>query len=191
VWDLYEEKWGRLQDDQVAVRKEFVRLTKASTEKPMLLDLGCGNGRDSAFFCGAGCSVVGLDISMEMLRVARTKCDALFVRADMRRLPVGRSVLDGVFCHSALYHVPRRQFREVLGNACGVLRHGGKLFLSVLEGTEDTVLVREEYRGVPLPVTLVTSEELTECIEGAGLRVIERRTYAYRSKEYVDVLCEK
>ncbi len=42
----------------------------------MVLDLGCGTGRHSVALIEAGASVVGLDLTPEMLEIARTKFSA-------------------------------------------------------------------------------------------------------------------
>jgi SAM-dependent methyltransferase len=50
-----------------------------------VLELGCGTGRVSAPLVKAGVDVVGLDISPDMLRLARDRGVAKTVQADMRR----------------------------------------------------------------------------------------------------------
>ena len=55
-----------------------------------LLDLGCGTGKSAIGFRELGFDVTGVDISEEMLRVAREKTESTevsFVAADMRALP--------------------------------------------------------------------------------------------------------
>ena len=48
-----------------------------------ILDLGCGTGNSSAPFVTAGLHVTGVDLSAQMLAVARTKLpDARFIQAD-------------------------------------------------------------------------------------------------------------
>ena len=50
-----------------------------------VLELGCGTGRITAPLARAGIDVVGLDISHDMLRLARARGVAKVVQADMRR----------------------------------------------------------------------------------------------------------
>jgi SAM-dependent methyltransferase len=63
-----------------------------------LLDVGCGTGRSTAAWRDAGYQVVGADVSVGMLSVARTRLpDVEFHHADLRQLPaLGR--FDVVSC---------------------------------------------------------------------------------------------
>lgn len=73
-----------------------------------VLDLGCGTGNHAHVLARGGYRVTGIDASAGMLRVARTKArgrpNPSFVRADMRRFDLGRTVdaalsMDGAFTH--------------------------------------------------------------------------------------------
>src|SRR5205823_6362870 len=54
-----------------------------------LLDLGCGAGRDSAYLIQRGRNVIAGDLSSEMLKVTRARCNnrAPAVQLDLRVLP--------------------------------------------------------------------------------------------------------
>jgi SAM-dependent methyltransferase len=50
-----------------------------------LLDLGCGTGRLSIAMAQRGCTVVGVDLSSAMLRIAASKAAAANIRVDLLR----------------------------------------------------------------------------------------------------------
>jgi SAM-dependent methyltransferase len=57
-----------------------------------VLELGCGSGHMSSPFLEAGFSYAGLDLSAEMLRIARRDHPgAQFIRGDMRTFSLGRT----------------------------------------------------------------------------------------------------
>lgn len=76
--------------------KKLVQLIVSQQEIPKkgkLLDLGCGAGRHAALFAEAGYDVFGIDISSNLLRIA--KSDSLnkgvllhLMRADLRYVPL-------------------------------------------------------------------------------------------------------
>lgn len=94
----------------------------------VVLDVGCGTGRVSEALAAAGRTVVGVDHSSGMLRVAAQKLPldrCTLIRADARQLPVGDGVFDAVVCSGVLHHVP--DWPKILGEAARVLRPEGVL----------------------------------------------------------------
>src|SRR6478609_11792521 len=64
----------------------------------IVADVGCGPGRDLAELRVGGATAFGFDLSLGMLRAGQG--DGL-VQADMRALPIGTAVLDGLWCAAA------------------------------------------------------------------------------------------
>jgi SAM-dependent methyltransferase len=101
-----------------------------------ILDLGCGPGRDLAYFRSLGHDAVGLDGSARFVEMAReTGCEVLHQSFLALALPLGR--FDGVFANASLFHVPRAELPRVLGELRAALKPQGVLFSSNPRG-EDT-----------------------------------------------------
>jgi ubiquinone/menaquinone biosynthesis C-methylase UbiE len=89
-----------------------------------LLDIGCGGGLDMVACAEAGWAPVGVDISEDQLRLARTRgCEV--VRADASRLPFRDGSFDAVI--SAFTHTDVDDFPALLREAARVLRPDGTL----------------------------------------------------------------
>lgn len=77
----------------------FNRLVPFARES-LILDLGCGAGRHLAHLQQMDCTAVGLDLSAELLALARSSCDirssGRLIRGDMRYLPCATGVFGGV-----------------------------------------------------------------------------------------------
>jgi len=72
-----------------------------------LLDLGCGTGWTSEFFAKAGYSVVGIDLSIDMIRSARrvrSRSNLEFVVGDCESIPT-TAAFDVITSYSSLHHV--------------------------------------------------------------------------------------
>ncbi|HOX30223.1 MAG TPA: class I SAM-dependent methyltransferase [Candidatus Paceibacterota bacterium] len=81
----------------------------------IVLDLGCGNGKDAAYLSSKKISAIGADYSRGMLGVAKEKHENVsFVQMDMRRLGVKSGRISGVWANGCVYHVPKTDFAEVL-----------------------------------------------------------------------------
>jgi SAM-dependent methyltransferase len=113
------------------LREAFAaRLPPAAT----VADLGCGPAFDGAWFARNRYRVAGLDRSAGMLAAAARALPGRLVQADLRRLPLARACLDGIWCSAALLHVPEEQTPAVLDEFRRVLRPGGCLALVTARG---------------------------------------------------------
>lgn len=69
-------------------------------------DIGCGTGTFTKLFVEKANTVIGVDISRTMLRVAG-KCNALHtVQGDAVHLPLNDNIFDVVLCIDTLHHLP-------------------------------------------------------------------------------------
>lgn len=99
-----------------------------------VLDVGCGPGRHAAALEDAGIECIGLDLSMVLLRRARTVTRAPLVRADMRVLPVRDGSMDAVLSlfTSFGYFADDAEHRRTLRGMATALRPEGWLVLDFL-----------------------------------------------------------
>ena len=94
------------------------------------IDLACGTGVLAAALAGLGFSVVGVDISEEMIRIAREECPAgSFVVGDIRdtELPVAADLVTCTF-DSLNYLKSAAEVGKVFRKVRGYLKGDGRLF---------------------------------------------------------------
>jgi SAM-dependent methyltransferase len=106
-------------------RRELALVRRLLPPAGRALDLACGTGRLSAALDRPGFRVVGLDVSPEMLRVARGRGPAPMVQGDGFRLPFRDGAFDAAVALRLLFH-----FADVgmlLGEMARVVRPGGAL----------------------------------------------------------------
>lgn len=96
-----------------------------------VLDAGCGAGHLAAELVGRGASVVGLDVSHEMLGYARERTpEADVLRADLGTdLPFADGAFDGVASSLAFHYV--EEWSPLFRDLRRVLRPGGWVVFSV------------------------------------------------------------
>ena len=124
----YESPYGRYADK---LEKEFFLKLVDFEKGQSLLDVGCGTGHFSFWFHDLGFKVVGMDISTEMLKVARSKIKnekIRFIQADAYDLPFPDNSFDLVVFITTLEFLSQPE--RALCEAFRVSR--SKIFLGVL-----------------------------------------------------------
>ena len=103
----------------------------------VILDLGCGPGRDLRRFTALGHEAVGLDGSIELAALARAETVCEVLHQDFLTLDLPPARFDGIFANASLFHVPSSQLARVLGDLAATLRPGGVLFCSNPRGRNE------------------------------------------------------
>jgi len=102
-----------------------------------VLDFGCGPGRFTARLAALGHAVTGVDISSEMLALARKACadtDCRFVQiAPGGALPFAAGYFNCLWTYTVLQHVPDSMFALVVSELRRVLHEDG--YICLLENT--------------------------------------------------------
>jgi len=146
--EWYKTRLGRAYD---ALEKRAVaRMLPDPINANRLLEIGCGTGHWSAFFSEHGFVVTGVDLSPEMIAVAREKriANASFQIADACALPFE----DGRFDVTAAITVLEfaRDAEAVLDEMARCTRHpGGILLVGVLNALAGVNLRRKADRRPP------------------------------------------
>jgi SAM-dependent methyltransferase len=150
-----------------------------------VLDVACGTGivtRQVAPVLGPRGSVVGIDISPQMLEVARglpapSGAAIEWRQGDAAALPLPDSAFDLVLCQQGLQFVPDRA--AALEEMRRVLADDGRVALSIWQGLEHHPVYRPLFEaearhlGVPLdevasPFSLGDADELRALLNDAG-----------------------
>jgi len=86
-----------------------------------ILDVGVGTGRFASPLEDLGFKVAGVDVSIEMLKRARSKSVGNLARGDARRLPFKDKSFDAVLMNHVLHLI--EEWREALGEIRRVARN--------------------------------------------------------------------
>jgi len=87
VFDEMGVYWEEIAD-QNPIQNQIQFIKSTLKEKALVLDLACGTGRHAIPLSKLGYSMVGLDISPNLLRIAKDRSRSIqLVRGDMRFLP--------------------------------------------------------------------------------------------------------
>ena len=142
----------------------------------VVLDIGSGAGFDSKYLVDKGLKVTGIDLSDEMLKVAREIVpEAVFMKMDMGSLDFPQESFDGVWASASLVHVPRRDIKKVILEIKRVLKPQGIVYLSLKQGMGEKFVVNKgkgNLEGARRFFSYYQKEEVVKLIEGNGYKLI-------------------
>lgn len=108
-----------------------------------VLDVACGTGDMVVELLRQGCSVTGVDLSKEMMAIAKRKApQAEYWLADVERLPFGDVSFDAVTCAFGVRNFVHLE--QGLHEMLRVLKPGGRMVILEL-ATPDSSLIRPLY----------------------------------------------
>ncbi|MDP3778751.1 MAG: class I SAM-dependent methyltransferase [bacterium] len=110
----------------------------------MILDIGCGHGKDAIMFEEDVCyRYVGIDISTAMMKLARTHAPhAMFARMNMYQLGFPSQCFSGFWAAASLLHIPKSRITEVLTEIKRVMKSGAIGFIALREGDTEEMVIK-------------------------------------------------
>ena len=138
-----------------------------------VLDLGCGTGVPTAgMLVESGLEVIGVDVSTEMLTLARRNVPSgRFVAMDVLQLDSSLGDFDAVVAFFSLLMLRRSEIPPVLRRIRTVLRPGGLVAIGMVEGDLDYAPL--SFLGQEVRVTAYPRTDLESTIRAEGLHVRE------------------
>lgn len=199
---------GHMTSDRDRVRRSYDvvadeyrdRLSNELAEKPLdrallaalveqvgpgraVADLGCGPGHVTAWLAQRGVPVVGIDLSPEMVAVARREHpEAEFREGDLLRLPASDGEFGAAVALYSVIHLGPDELRSAFAEIRRVLRPGAPLLVAVHLGTEVRHL--DEWWGhrVDVDFHFFEAQTLLGALTDAGFAVearLERVSYPH------------
>ena len=99
----------------------------------LILDFGCGSGRDAKVFLEAGYRVEAMDGSEELCARA-SEYTGLRVEHRFFQDLDARDRYDGIWACASILHLPKEELAEVIGKTEAALKKGGILYTSFKYG---------------------------------------------------------
>lgn len=160
-----------------------------------ILDVACGPGIITAALAETAGTVVGIDVTPEMLQKARQRCSGLsrtnvdFVQGDAARLPFASGAFDAVFTRLSVHHFLKPA--DPVAEMVRVLRPGGAFVLADIVSSEDRH-ESELHNAIeilrdPSHVRMLPISALCSLLTGSGLAIEDHAVWD-RTREFTEWL---
>lgn len=127
------------------------RLLKGFAPGSLILDVGCGSGRDLLWFKERGFHVTGFERSPGLAELARENAGCEVIEGDFELYDFSGLSADAVVLAGALVHISHERFQQVFGNIMAGLKDRGYVLVSFKEGAGERMDSRGRvFHGFPV-----------------------------------------
>ncbi len=210
-----EKTWDKIAQSFDNTRKNpwqnVIDFINELSSTDLVADIGCGNGRH-LILCVEKCkTVIGVDISRNLLKITQKKIkgkkqNALFIHGNLINIPIKKDIFNAVLYIAALHNIKGRNNRiQSLIEVKRILKNNGKALISVwsreqekfrerltkLSSNDDElgdiqIYWKQNKLDVPRFYHLYTKEEFIEDIKQSGLEIEQIIEAKIQSKKFTD-----
>jgi len=155
--------------------QEFVEELK-DNKLSKILEVGCGNGRDSIFFSRAGMNVTAIDVSPSAIELAQSNAakeeitNIRFMVANVEELPFTDNEFESLFTLSVIHST---NLKKTISQIARVVRKGGLVFIYLYANTEYVNGKVENH---------ITVDDFINLLQENGLEILD--FYSEQEKEF-------
>lgn len=148
------------------------RFLKKIKPRGRILDIACGPGMLTKHLLEKGFQAEGIDLSAEMIAIARQKVhQASFKVMDMRHLDFPDGYFDGLLITYGLAYIPSSELHATLVGIRRILHASGSIFMINQEGKGDHSEAEPMKPNETLYVNFFTPQSLADALGSARFSV--------------------
>lgn len=180
------EKRKMVKDDYDAIAEVYVNsYSEIDLYKPYIdefvkslsgkniLDVGCGAGQFTNYFCELGFNAKGVDFSSGLLAIARKKYPNVeFLNADICEYDTS-DLYDGIFTKDMLFHLPDEDIVKTLKSFRKMLKQNGKIciIMDMPKEAGEQIFTEELDDNYKIYYNYLTPEKLKALLKQADITI--------------------
>jgi len=133
----------------------------------MVLDVGCGSGRDLLWFKKKGFEVIGFEGSAGLAELAREHSGVEVIEGDFDTYDFSFISADAIIASGSLVHVQHERLADILQNIVQALEKHGIFYISLKQGEKTKI------DDLGRPFYYWKDEELREIFESLNFKVLD------------------
>jgi ubiquinone/menaquinone biosynthesis C-methylase UbiE len=153
-----------------------------------VFEIGCGNGRDAKEIIKWTNDYLGMDISVELIKLAQKKVpQAEFLVADVNSFEFPEDV-DIVFAFASLIHVDKDDLKIILKKLNEVLNSMGVIRMSMKYSDEYKEITKEDEFGIRT-YYLYSRKDIEEL--AIGFSILKNDIKELRGQKWLEIMLQK
>jgi 2-polyprenyl-3-methyl-5-hydroxy-6-metoxy-1,4-benzoquinol methylase len=190
VGPAYETAFAGLPEQAASIQWLLSELSKSQVQPAEILDIGCGTGRPvCSRLAAAGHSVIGIDVSAEMIKAAREQVpQATFEQLDVRDFKSPANRFDAITVYfSMIAGVTQDEIRLFIQSIYSWLKPGGSFVLATVPVAGNNIELK--WMGKPTVVSSLSSEEFVAWIKQVGFEIVHEQESKFFPKAVEAGIC--
>lgn len=168
--DIVQEYTEEFFDDKSD--EKYIDQFLQSLEGKNVLDAGCGNGRDCKYINQKGFKVKGIDLSKEMLVIAKKMVPKVdFEVMDITNITYSDNSYDGIISNCSFFHIPVEELPKTLNSFSKILKPNDKLLLILQEGLGEAMIEEPFRKGVYIYINYFSVKQISELLLKHGFEI--------------------
>ena len=182
VYDKIAEPYAKEFSKPSEYIDEFLALLPKNAK---ILDVGCGVGVDSGYMVSEGFEVIGIDLSKEMLKLAKQEFPKIdFRKQDIREIDFPSNSFDGILASCSLIHIPKKDVPAILNKFHQILKKDGVIYIALQGGKSEEIFVNEPFKpDEKLFLNIISFDEIKNLLVNAKFSIIKKYERQPKSKE--------
>lgn len=174
--------------------QDFYRFLKKNKIQGKVLDIGCGNGRNSVYFASKGFDVLGIDFTKAAVSIAERYAKSKKSKANFKVMNVlsdnfkFKQKFDIVLDCGCLHHIRRKYWKKYLKNVLESVKKGGYFYLHGFSDNSHKlgfVKKGQRYKLKKGHYTCFFSDEEIEKLFGKDFKIIKKSEFVALNKKFI------
>jgi ubiquinone/menaquinone biosynthesis C-methylase UbiE len=189
MYNRTASEYAETHFDSSILKKQYKTFMTLCRGK-LVLDVGCGPGRDVEHLMINGYQVIGVDYSDGMIKEAKRRVPkGDFRKMDMRNLRFEKNTFDGIWACGSVIHIPKSEVKNVLKGFNRILKPHGILYIAVKKGTGEKLEDRKD--GDKKFFAYYSESEIKRILKENGFKILKVQFHRNKKNDlYINIFAK-